>query len=308
MKIAFFESKREEEAFFKTQLKGHELIFFKETLQEALVEVAEYEAVSLFIASTLSDELLEKLPKLRYIQTRSSGYEHLKCASLYKRGMMVSNVSGYAGPAVAEYAFSLLLNATRKTHISLQRSVKGDFNYLDLKGMELFGKRIGILGLGTIGLQMAKIAKGFGMEVLGYSRTKKDIYDEVGISFVSLEEVLKNADIIMIALPLTPTTTHLINKGNAIMIKRDAIMINIARDEIVEPSLYHDMSNRMGSDVCTDVTLTQKEAFLYTPHVAYYTSEGLGRILDISLQNLEQVIAGEVPQNCLKLACEKEYG
>lgn len=308
MKIAFFESKREEEAFFTTHLKEHELSFFAETMQEVLLEEADYEGISLFIGSILSDALLEKLPNLRYIQTRSSGYEHLKCASLYKRGMMLSNVAGYAGPAVAEYAFSLLLNATRKTHISLQRSVEGDFNYQDLKGMELFGKKLGILGLGTIGLQMAKIAKGFGMEVLGYSRTKKDIYDAVGISFVSLEEILKNADIIMIALPLTPATTHLINKENVIMIKKNAIMINIARDEIVAPSLYHDMSNTMASDVCTDVVLAQKEGFLYTPHVAYYTSEGLGRILDISLRNLQQVIAGEIPQNCLKQACEKEYG
>jgi len=308
MKIAFFEIKSEEENFFKIHLKEHELTFFEKSAQDALFEVADFEAVSLFIDSRLSDEIVEKLPKLRYVQTRSSGYEHLKCDSLYKRGMMVSNVAGYAGPAVSEYAFSLLLNATRKTHISLKRSVEGDFNYLDLKGMELFSKKIGILGLGTIGLQMAKIAKGFGMEILGYSRTQKDIYEEVGISFVSLDVVLKEADIIMIALPLTPTTKYLINKENAIMIKKEAIMINIARDEIVEPSLYHDMSNIMASDVSTDATLTKKEGFLYTPHVAYFTKEGLQRIMEISLRNLEQVIAGKVPQNCLKQTCKKEYG
>ncbi len=307
MKIAFFECKKEEKEFFSAHLQGHTLTFFETTLQETLLKPADYEAISLFIASVISDEILEKLPHLCYIQTRSSGYEHLKCASLYQRGMIVSNVAGYAGPAVAEYAFSLLLNTTRKTCISLQRSAKQDFHYLDLKGMELFGKKIGILGLGTIGLQMAKIAKGFGMEILGYSRSKKDLFDQIGIDFVSLETVLEQADIIMIALPLTPSTTHLINQKNAVLIKKETLMINVAREEIIEPALYHDMHNIFACDVSTDVTLAHKKDFLYTPHVAYYTKEALERILEISLRNLQQVIQGQIPQNCLKPACEKEY-
>ena len=307
MKIAFFEIKEEEKVFFETHLKEHELFFFEATIQDSLTNSEAYDAVSVFIDSRISNEILNKLPKLSYLQTRSSGYEHVKCTQLYKRGVKVSNVAGYAGPAVAEFAFSLLLNASRKTHISLNRSQKGNKDYLDLKGIELFGKSIGILGLGTIGLHIAKIAKGFGMDIFGYSRTKKPVFDELGIHFVSLEEVLKHADILMIALPLTPSTRNLINKENSKLINEKTIIVNIARDEIMEESLYHSLKNSIASDVCSDITLAQKKEFLYTPHMGYYTQEALARILKISLENMEQYLRGETPQNCLVSECRKNY-
>ncbi len=308
MKIAFYEIKEEEKTFFETHLKEHELFFFEKSIQEVLTKSEAYDAVSVFIDSRISDEILDKLPKLHYLQTRSSGYEHVKCTQLYRRGLKVSNVAGYAGPAVAEFAFSLLLNASRKTHISLNRSQKGNRNYLDLKGIELFGKTIGILGLGTIGLQIAKIARGFGMDIFGYSRTKKPIFDALAIHFVSLEEVLKQADILMIALPLTPSTQNLINKENSTLIDKKTVIVNIARDEIVEESLYHSLENIIASDVCSDISLAQRKDFLYTPHMGYYTQEALERILDISLQNMEQFLRGETPQNCLISECKKNYG
>ncbi|AKF24799.1 lactate dehydrogenase [Sulfurovum lithotrophicum] len=307
MKIAFFEIKKEERIFFESHLNGHELFFFEKPIQDIVLQPEEYEAVSVFVGSRITDDILDRLPKLRYLQTRSTGFDHIKCKTLYQKDMKVSNVAGYAGPAVAEFAFSLLLNATRKTHIALDRSKKGDLDYLDLKGIELFGKTIGILGLGTIGLQMAKIAKGFGMKVLGYSRTHKAVFDELEIDFVSLESILENADILMPALPLTPATQGLVNKRNAPLIKKDCIIINTARCEIIEETLYHSLSNIIASDVCSDVSLAQKENFLYTPHMAYYTKEALARIMDISLRNMEQFLNGEIPQNCLKLTCEKEY-
>ncbi len=308
MKIAFFEIKEEERVFFETHLKDYELFFFEKSIQEVLTKPEAYDAVSVFIDSRISDDILDKLPELSYLQTRSSGYDHVKCTQLYKRGLKVSNVAGYAGPAVAEFAFSLLLNATRKTHISLDRSKKGNKDYLDLKGIELFAKTIGILGLGTIGLQMAKIAKGFGMDILGYSRTKKPIFDTLGIHFVSLEEVLKHADILMIALPLTPLTQNLINKENSKLINKKTIIVNIARAEIIEESLYYELANSIASDVCSDISLAQKKDFLYTPHIGYYTREALKRILEISLQNMEQYLRGETPQNCLRFECKKNYG
>lgn len=307
VKIAFFEIKEEERIFFELHLQEHELLFFNESIQEALIKAEDYEIVSLFVNSTINDDILEKLPKLQYLQTRSTGFDHLKCKSLYDKGIKVSNVLGYAGPAVAEFAFSLLLNATRKTHISLHRSQENNFNYYDLKGVELFGKTIGILGLGTIGLQMAKIAKGFGMKVLGYSRTYKPVFDELGIDFVSLEEVLKNVDVLMPALPLTPATQHIIHSGNVMLLQKESIIINTARCEIIEKPLYWSLDNIIASDVCRDTTLAKKKSFLYTPHMAYYTKEALMRIMDISLLNIKQFLSGKQPQNCLKLECKKEY-
>jgi D-lactate dehydrogenase len=307
MNIAFFEIKEEEKAFFLSRLDGHTLFFFEGTIQEELTKTEQYDIVSLFIHSRIDDHLLSLLPNLKYLQTRSSGFEHVKCEALYCRDMKVSNVSGYAGPAVAEFAFSLLLNISRQTHTALTRSEEGNGYYLDLKGFELHHKTIGILGLGTIGTQMARIAKGFGMHLMGYTRTHRPVYDEIGIELTGLDELLGKADILMLALPLTPATKHIINAHNGAFIKPEAIIINVARCEVIEPLLYITLPNIIASDVCDDITLARKENFFYTPHMAYYTQEALQRIVEISLENMLQFLAGKTPQNCLKLACAKEY-
>lgn len=308
MNIAFFEIKEEEKSFFQSRLNGHTLFFFEGTIQEEVTREKPFDIVSLFIDSQIEDRLLSLLPNLKYLQTRSTGYDHVKCRSLYSRQMQVSNVSGYAGPAVAEFAFSLLLNISRQTHTALARAEQGNGAYLDLKGFELQDKSIGILGLGTIGIQMAKIAKGFGMHIMGYTRTYRPVYDEIGIELTELQELLGRADVLMLALPLTPATRNMINIDNSALIKPEAVIINVARCEVIEPLLYVTLPNNIASDVCDEITLAKKENFFYTPHMAYYTEEALQRILETSLENMQQFLAGETPQNCLKLACAKEYG
>ena len=307
MIIAFFETKPEERAFFEAHLKGQTLHFFDGTIQDELKESADYEAVSVFVHSRITDEVLKKLPKLRYLQTRSTGYDHIKCPALYRRGLLVSNVAGYGGPAVAEFAFSLLLNATRHTWKALHRAKEGFFGYQDLKGTELFGKRIGILGLGTIGQRMAYIAKGFGMEISAWSRTEKPIIEALGIDFTSLEAVLQKSDVVMIALPLTPATERLIDAQKASLLKKEAIVVNVARGEILAKELYTRLPHLLCLDVTADPACIPRPNVLYTPHMAYYTREALQRILEISLKNLEAFLAGEPLPNCLKLACERDY-
>jgi D-lactate dehydrogenase len=307
MKIAFFETKAEERDFFSERMKGHELCFFEGTINEELEKPADYEAVSLFVHSRVTEEVLEKLPKLRYLQTRSTGYDHIKCPALYERGILVSNVAGYGGPAVAEFAFSLLLNATRHTHEALWRATRGNFDYADLKGIELFGKRLGILGLGTIGSRMAYIGKGFGMELSAWSRSRKPIVAELGIDFTSLDDVLRKSDVVMIALPLTPATENLIDAGRAKLLKKEAIVVNVARGEIIAKALYTTLSNVLCLDVTADEACIGSPNVFYTPHMAYYTHEALRRIMEISLRNMEAFLEGRPLPNCLKLPCEKEY-
>lgn len=307
MKIAFFEIKPEEKIFFEEHLKSQELFFFEGTINDKLQNSEEYDAVSVFVHSRITDEILEKLPALKYLQTRSTGYDHIKCDALYRRGLVVSNVAGYGGPAVAEFAFSLLLNATRQTYVALQRSKQRDFNYSDLKGMELFSKTLGILGLGTIGSQMARIGKGFGMHVLSYSRTRKPIVDELGINFCDLDTVLQESDILMLALPLTPATNALINEKNVHKLKKDAIIVNTARGEVIEDVLYGKMKNILCLDVISNVKYINRDNILYTPHMAYYTKEALQRIMQISLENLNAFLALKPLPNCLELSCKRDY-
>jgi len=261
-----------------------------------------------FVHSRITDAVLEKLPDLRYLQTRSTGYDHLRCDALYRRGLLVSNVAGYGGPAVAEFAFSLLLNATRHTHTALSRTKAGRFDYADLKGIELFGKTVGILGLGTIGSRMAHIARGFGMEILAWSRTRKPVVDELGIDFCDLDTLLERSDVVMLALPLTPSTEGLIDTERAARMKADAILVNTARGEIVDDAVYAERPNVFCLDVIGDPRQIARSNVLYTPHMAYYTKEALERIDAVSLENLEAFLAGLPLPNCLKSACLRDYG
>jgi len=309
MKIAFFEIKKEEQLFFEKYLaKKAELFFFKGTVNMALDGIAMYDVISVFVHSKIDATILQKLPNLRYIQTRSTGYDHIKCQELYKSGLLLSNVAGYGGPAVAEFAFSLLLNATRHTNIAISRAKEANYQYSDLKGVELFSKKIGILGLGTIGQQMARIAKGFGMDVFVYSRSKKAIVDELELHFCSLDELFRVSDIIMLALPLTPATKHILNIKNYQKLKKDVIVVNTARGELIEDKLYEVMSENI---FCLDVIENQKyisaDNILYTPHIAYYTQEALQRIMQISLQNIEAFLSEKPLPNCLQLKCKKDY-
>jgi D-lactate dehydrogenase len=231
------------------------------------------------------------------------------CEALYRRGVVASNVTGYGGPAVAEFAFSLLLNCTRHTYTAIGRAKEGIFEYRDLKGVELCGKRLGILGLGTIGSQMARIGKGFGMELAAWSRSRRSIVDELGMDFqTDLTEVMKISDVLMIALPLTPSTKGLINRQNIGNLKKDAVIVNVARAQIIEDELYGSVENRLCLDVISDIRYVVRHNIIYTPHMAYYTKEALERIMEISLKNMRAFIDSKPLPNCLKIACGRDYG
>ena len=303
MKIAFFEIKEEKE-FFQNALKNFdvEVEFFKQKAQDIITEKKDYDVISVFIYSKIDKDLLDKLPNLKYIQTRSAGYDHIDIVECYKRGIYVSNAKGYAAPAVGEFAFGLLLEAIRKLYIAINRIKKGNLNYKDLKGIEIEGKTIGVLGVGTIGSQIVKIAKGFGANVIGYARHTRDFVKTTPV----LDEVLEMSDFLFIALPLTPQTKNLINSENIKKFK-GKVIINPARAEIISKDVYEKFDGIIAADVLPDWNLAKKENIIATPHMAYYTVEALRRIMQISLDNLIDFLNGKVPRFCLKEECIENY-
>ncbi len=304
MKIAFFEIKKEEKEFFQNALKNFdvELFFFKEKANEIITKPYDFDIISVFIYSKIDKTILDNLPNLKYVQTRSAGYDHIDIVECYKRGIYVSNAKGYAGPAVGEFAFGLLLEAIRKIYIAIERVKEGDLNYKDLKGTEIEGKTIGILGIGTIGTQMVKIAKGFGANVIGYARHRKDFVKTTPV----LDEVLENSDFLFIALPLTPQTKNLINSQNIKNFK-GTIIINPARAEIISKDVYENFDGIIAADVLPDWNLAKKENIIATPHMAYYTKEALRRIMQISFDNITDVLNKKPPRFCLKEECKQNY-
>jgi D-lactate dehydrogenase len=301
MKIAFFETKPEEKEFFQKYIKNAK--FFEKPVNE-YSNLEEFDIISIFINSKIDKNILDKLKNVKYIQTRSSGYDHIDIVECYKRGIIVSNVKGYAGAAVGEFAFSLLLEALRKTFIAITRVKNSNLYYKDLKGVEIANKTIGVLGLGSIGGNIVKISKGFGANVIGFSRSYKEEFKDIYTN--SLEEVLTKSDFLFIALPLTPKTKNLINKKNISLFKGNVI-INPARAEIIEEDVYKNFNGIIAADVLPNWELAKKENIIATPHMAYYTKEALKRIMEISLQNLQDFLNNKKPRHCLKIECQKNY-
>ena len=329
MKIAFFEIKGWEKHLLKKALKGHQIKFFPEPLNtENLKQITHYDILSVFIYSKITKQILAKLPKLKLITTRSTGFDHIDLKACKQRKITVCNVPFYGENTVAEHTFALILALSRNIHKSYVRVLKGDFSIEGLKGFDLKGKTIGVIGAGHIGLHVIKIARGFGMEVLAYDVHQDHFLEEVlDFKYVTLETLLQNSDIITLHTPALPSTYHLINKQNIHLIKKDALLINTSRGSVVETealieALDKKILSGAGLDVLEgeelikeekqllydkkklealralvrDQILLTKDNVVYTPHIAFYSQEALERILETTVKNILNFIQ-EHPQN-----------
>lgn len=319
MKIAFFEMKEKWEIdYIKKNLKGHSLYFFEEELDKFDINKARnFDIISVFIYSNVTREIVSKL-NAKAVITRSTGFNHIDLKACDERKIKVYNVPRYGSSTVAEYTFALLLNLARKIIEANKRVKKFDFNLDGLNGVEMKGKTLGIVGLGEIGKCVAEIAKGFGMKMLVFTRTKDmKLAKRLGFRYVDFNYLLKNSDVITFHVPLTPETTHMLNQKNIGMIKKGAILINTSRGEVVETeavvkALDRGILSAAGLDVLEAEEQIKDERGLFsrrhsravlegnillkyenvivTPHNAFNTREALQRILDITIGNIKSAI------------------
>jgi len=331
MKIAFFEiegweEKPIKERFAESYLSGERLN------EENLPADNSFEIISVFGNSRVTEKVIAHFPNLKFLTTRSTGFDHVDVGAAEKRGISVASVPGYGDNTVAEFAFGLILNLTRKIYAAIDRLKEGgDFWFDGLRGTDLKGKTLGVIGTGRIGKEVIKIAGGFGMKVIA-----TDIYEDkkaaedMGFKYVSLEELLKTSDIITIHCPYMKETHHLINKGNINLIKKGAYLVNTARGGIVETDALVEALNKgilagAGLDVLEEeVELKEETVFLkekptseelrtvlsdhilmkmpnvlITPHTAFNSQEAVERILETTLQNIEGFLAGK-PVNIVR--------
>ena len=318
-KIAFFEVKPWEKAYLKKKLKEHDLLFFEEKLNENnILKAKNADIISVFIYSKVDVEVLEKLTSLKLIATRSTGFDHIDVKEAKKKKIPVCNVPYYGENTVAEHTFALIMSLSRNVHKSYVRTLKNNFSIEGLTGFDLKGKTIGIVGGGHIGLNVAKIAKGFGMNVLVYDLHRQTFLSEVlCFEYSSFEDLLKKSDIISLHVPYNKYTHHMINKETIHLIKKGAILINTARGQIVDTdALLYALENKILSGAGIDVIegeelITEEKQLLYednvdkwktilrdhrifkmdnvvfTLHNALNSKEALIRILDTTAQNIE---------------------
>lgn len=331
-RIAFFGIEQWEEDYLSTLLKiPNRIQFRKERLSKATASKAkDCEIISIFIYERVTKEILELLPNLKFIATRSTGYDHIEVEECKKRGISISNVPSYGESTVAEHTFALILSLSRNIHKAYVRTTKTDFTLEGLQGFDLKGKTIGVVGAGHIGLHVIRMAKGFGMNVLVYDIRKDPFLEEVLMfSYVSFEDLLKNSDIITLHLPYNEKTHHLINKNNIKLIKRGALLINTARGGLVDTdalaeALDEGILGGAGLDVLEGEELIKEERQLLskdfpaeklktllknhillhrenvviTPHIAFNSREAIQRILEMSSDNIIGYLEGK-PRNLI---------
>ncbi|MBI2546170.1 hydroxyacid dehydrogenase [Candidatus Woesearchaeota archaeon] len=320
MNIAFFEVEEWEKPIIQKALKGHTVSFFSAPLTKSnAAKIKNYDILSVFIYSKVNKDIIAQLPKLRFIATRSTGFDHIDMDTCKAKGIKVANVPTYGENTVAEHTFALILSLTRKIHKSYERTIRGDFTLEGLRGFDLKGKTIGVIGTGNIGRHVIRIANGFEMNTLAYDvRQDAKFARQMGFKYVPLANLLANSDIITLHVPYLKATHHLINRDNINKIKKGSILINTARGGLVETealviALDKGILAGAGLDVleeeffikeetqllskqfpetCDLKTLLQnhillkRDNVLITPHNAFNSNEALLRILETTLDNI----------------------
>lgn len=330
MNVTFFEIKEQwEKAFYKKELKNCKLKFFKQRIQDVKPEFYEdTDIVSTFIYSKVSKEIIDALPRLKYIATRSTGYDHIDYVYAKQKNILVSNVPNYGENTVAEHTFALILSLSRNIHKTYVRTIRGDFSIEGLRGFDLRGKRIGIIGTGRIGLHVIKMALGFGMEVVAYDKNPNTLMSSLlGFKYVSFDELIRTSDIISLHVPYFPELHHLINIETVKKMKKGVIIINTSRGALVDNNALIYGLNKgiiagVGLDVIegeedlmkedtiiTDSTdysrvvtalqsniLLHRENVVFTPHNAFNSVEAVRRIAQITVNNIQSFMKG-IPVN-----------
>ncbi|MBI4442784.1 MAG: hydroxyacid dehydrogenase [Acidobacteria bacterium] len=325
MRIAFFEVHDWEIAHLRDGLADHQISFHSGKTQEADgTTLQDVEILSVFIYSRVDGRLLESLPRLRLIATRSTGYDHIDMKTCRGRSVEVAYVPSYGENTVAEHTFALILSLSRHIHKSYVRVSQGNFSREGLTGFDLKGKTLGVIGAGRIGLHIIKIARGFGMEVLACD-VRQDLFlaELLNFRYVPVEYLLANSDIITLHMPYLPSTHHFLNADRMAMLRKGTLLINTARGglvdteallkaledgtlagaglDVLEGEQYISEEQEMLrsgqpiealQQIVRDQILLRRENVVFTPHNAFNSREALLRILDITVDNIQGYLNG----------------
>lgn len=289
MKVSIFETKEREKEFLSQQLAQFDVTFVSDPLTaHNAKDFTDSEVMATMAYSELTKETLDQLPHLKYITTRSTGFDHIDVDYCKTRNILVSNVPAYGAVTVAEHTFALILALAKNLLPSVKRAQEGDFSLDGLTGFDLDGKTIGIVGAGHIGQATIKIAKGFGMKVVVYSRTQDEaLAKELGFDYLPLDELLATSDIVSLHVPYSKETHHLINKENISKFKKGSILINTARGGVVETEAILDGLEK-GILSCAGLDVLEEECAIKEEQ-QLLTSEFL-KECDIKTQLLNHVL------------------
>jgi phosphoglycerate dehydrogenase-like enzyme len=283
---------------------GHHLfIFDTRGLNDAdLIQKVRDADILLLSNRPLSREVIEACPNLKLICVAFTGIDHVDQDACKARGIILHNAAGYAVHAVSELAIGLMIALLRRI-VSADATIRAGGDNRLLLGNELFGKTLGVVGCGAIGLQVARLGNAFGCQVLGFERHLHRA-DDVAIQHVELDELLSRSDIVSLHLPLTTETRGFIGPEQFARMKRSAILINTARGPVVDQSalleaLHQNRLAGAGIDVFdqepplpTTHPIFKAPNTVLLPHIGFETVEAMSAKADIALHHLENFLSG----------------
>ena len=293
--------------------KWGELTVYPDTSREERASrIGDAQAVIINRAE-IDEEIFRQCPQLRYVGTLGTGYNYIDLKAAKKYGVTVCNVPGYSTYAVAQGTIALLLHHTNKV-AQLNDYVKAgnwrnlmDKNITSTPLTELYGKTMGIVGMGAIGYRVAQIAMALGMKVLAYRRTPKPEWEGENLRFTDLDALLAHSDVVSLHCPLNGETAGMMDAAAFAKMKKGAILLNAARGGLVrEEALFQALEegriSYAGVDVLaeepprSDNLLVGHPCCTITPHVAWMPKETRIRLVEIVGENLGAFLAGS-PQN-----------
>ena len=289
-----------------------DLTVYPRTSAKQIVECSREADIILLNKVKITKEIIDKLPKLKYIGVLATGYNIVDTAYTRERGIVVSNIPAYSTDSVVQMTFAHILNITNQVgHYAEQVrnnrwSCSKDFCFWDTPLTELSGKTMGVVGLGNIGMRVATIARQFGMDVFALT-SKESANLPSGIQKTTLNGLLSIADVLSLHCPLNQHTNQLINAERLAMMKPGSILINTGRGQLVdEEAVAHALATGRLSGYGADVMaieppskdnplLKQAHAF-FTPHIAWASKEARTRLINVAVENVKAFIEGR-PQN-----------
>lgn len=258
-KICFVNLENDARSFFEAELEGHDLLFSR-GLEDVPQEV---EILCVFVDTQIDAAFLKSRPNVRLIATRSTGCDHIDLEACRSHAVAVVNVGNYGENTVAEHTFALILALSRQLRESEQAIRAGHFTREALRGFDLRGKTLGVVGAGRVGLHVIRIALGFGMRVIAYDAEPHPFYSELlDFRYVSFEELMKESHVITLHIPLNDKTRHVINRESLALCQEGILLINTARgglidSEAVIEALDSGQLGGLGLDVLEDERVFQ---------------------------------------------------
>ena len=313
IRIAFFDAKDyDKESFIRAnQEEEFDITYLETRLSPETCRLAEgHDVVCIFVNDDVSAEVIDQLQEMgvKLIALRCAGYNNVDIEHAFGR-IHVVRVPAYSPYAVAEHAMALLLTSIRRIHKAYNRTRDFNFSLSGLTGFDLHGKTVGVIGTGKIGRIFIDICRGFGMNVIAYDKFPTA---DSGISYVSLDEIWRQSDIISLHCPLTDETRHMIDEDSIARMKKGVVILNTSRGALIDSEallegikerkigaacldvyeeesnvFFHDYSNHIVNDD-TLARLISMPNVIVTSHQAFLTNEALTNIADTTLENVRE--------------------